>query len=80
MTECIQDYVDDKPTVACGCIKCWPESQGYPEIPIKWKNDLLIHYIESIANILYHEMPLKEQDLWLQDMIVLGLFTVGEEE
>ncbi len=29
--ECIQQYVDDEPTVACGCIDCWPESQHLGE-------------------------------------------------
>ena len=27
-TECIQKYVDDKPTISCGCVNCWPETQG----------------------------------------------------
>lgn len=26
--ECIQEYEDDKPTIACGCVGCWPESQN----------------------------------------------------
>jgi len=29
--ECIQKYVDDKPTVVCGCIDCWPKSQNLEE-------------------------------------------------
>ena len=29
--ECIQEYVEDKPTIACGCVGCWPESQNLTE-------------------------------------------------
>ena len=29
--ECIQVYEDDKPTITCGCIKCWPQTQNLEE-------------------------------------------------
>ena len=41
---------------------------------------LMRHYIQSIGDIIYHQMPLKEQDQWLNDMIEFGLYVVEEGE
>lgn len=30
-SECIQEWVDEKMTKVCGCLACWPESQGCEE-------------------------------------------------
>lgn len=29
--ECIQEYILDKPSTVCGCVKCWPETQNLGE-------------------------------------------------
>ena len=34
----------------------------------------LEHYIDNIAAIIDMQMPLKEQDLWLADMVEVGLY------
>mgnify|MGYP001324003142 FL=1 len=55
--------------------------QEFCEVLKGQKNcNLLRHYIQSIGDIIYHQMPLKEQDQWLDDMITLGLYVVEEGE
>lgn len=36
--------------------------------------ELLKDYIDNICGIIEAEMPLKEQDLWLEDMKTQGLY------
>jgi len=43
------------------------------------KEELLLDYIDNICAIIYYQMPLKEQDLWLEDMINMGLYEVPED-
>ena len=38
------------------------------------KEELLLDYIDNICGIIESEMPLKEQDLWLADMKILGIY------
>ena len=37
----------------------------------------LLHYIDNICAIIEYQMPLKEQDRWLEDMIELGYYKSG---
>lgn len=37
----------------------------------------LLHYIDSICAIIEYQMPLKEQDRWVEDMIELGYYKSG---
>jgi len=34
----------------------------------------LTYYIERIAEVIYYQMPLKEQDMWLRDIIEEGIY------
>jgi hypothetical protein len=38
------------------------------------KEELLLDYIDNICGIIEAQSPLKEQDLWLDDMKRLGLY------
>jgi hypothetical protein len=38
------------------------------------KEQLLLDYIDNICGIIEAEMPLKEQDLWLDDCIAMGFY------
>ena len=42
------------------------------------KEELLLDYIDNICGIIEAEMPLKEQDLWLEDMIAQGYYKKEE--
>ena len=45
--------------------------------------DLLKDYIDNIASIIYYQMSLKEQDLWVEDVVAMGLYKYpndGEDE
>ena len=44
------------------------------------ENELLKHYIDNIASIIYYQMPLKEQDLWVDDVVSMGWYNKPEEE
>ena len=46
------------------------------------KEELLLDYIDNICGIIEAEMPLKEQDLWLEDCIKMGFYKreVDEEK
>ena len=37
-------------------------------------------YIKEICNIIYMQLPLKEQDWWVAKMIDAGIYVVEEEE
>ena len=41
----------------------------------KAKEELLLDYIDNICGIIEAEMPLKEQDLWLQRIKDSGLWS-----
>jgi len=47
---------------------------------IKDENELLKDYIDNIASIIYYQMPLKEQDLWVDDVVALGWYKKPEDE
>ena len=38
------------------------------------KEELLLDYIDNICGIIEAEMPLKEQDQWLEDCIKMGFY------
>ena len=38
------------------------------------KEELLLDYIDNICGIIEAEMPLKEQDLWLDDCVAMGFY------
>ena len=45
--------------------------------------DLLKDYIDNIASIIYYQMSLKEQDLWVEDVVAMGWYKYpndGEDE
>ena len=51
----------------------------------KWEAeiDLLKDYIDNIASIIYYQMSLKEQDLWVEDVVAMGWYKYpndGEDE
>ena len=43
-------------------------------------NELLNDYIDNIASIIYYQMPLEEQDLWVDDVVALGWYKKPEDE
>ena len=45
----------------------------------KAKEELLLDYIDNISAIIAYECPLKDQDLWMADMIRQGLYKPDEE-
>ncbi len=45
----------------------------------KAKEELLLDYIDNISAIIAYECPLKDQDLWMADMIRQGLFKPDKE-
>ena len=50
---------------------------------MKDENELLKDYIDNIASIIYYQMPLKEQDLWIDDVVAMGWYKYpndGEDE
>ena len=50
---------------------------------MKDENELLKDYIDNIASIIYYQMPLKEQDLWVEDVVAMGWYKYpndGEDE
>ena len=42
--------------------------------------DLLKDYIDNIASIIYYQMSLKEQDLWVEDVVEMGWFKYPNDE
>ena len=49
----------------------------------KAKEELLLDYIDNIASIIYYQMSLKEQDLWVEDVVAMGWYKYpndGEDE
>ena len=44
------------------------------------ENKLLKDYIDNIACIIYYQMPLKEQDLWVDDVVAMGWYKKPEDE
>ena len=47
---------------------------------MKDENELLKDYIDNIASIIYYQMPLKEQDLWVDDVVAMGWYKKPSEE
>jgi len=43
------------------------------------ENELLKDYIDNIACIIECQMPLKEQDLWVDDVVDMGWYKRGSE-
>ena len=43
-------------------------------------NELLKDYIDNIACIIYYQMSLKEQDLWVEDVVEMGWFKYPNDE
>ena len=43
------------------------------------KKEVLLDYIDNICGIIEAEMPLKEQDLWVNDCITQGFYKRDEE-
>ena len=43
-------------------------------------NELLKDYIDKIATIIFYQMPLKEQDLWVDDVVDMGWFKKPVDE
>ena len=43
------------------------------------KEELLLDYIDNISAIIAYQCSLKEQDLWMADMIRQGLYKPDEE-
>ena len=43
------------------------------------KEEVLLDYIDNICGIIEAEMPLKEQDLWVNDCITQGFYKRDEE-
>ena len=44
------------------------------------KEKLLLDYIDNICGIIEAEMPLKEQDLWLEDCVKMGFYKREQEQ
>ena len=43
------------------------------------KEELLLDYIDNISSIIAYQCSLKDQDLWMEDMIREGYFKPDEE-
>lgn len=43
-------------------------------------NELLKDYIDNIASIIFYQMPLKEQDLWVDDVVDMGWYNKPKDE
>ena len=54
------------------------QDQAYQDL--LHENDELRAIIENIAAIIHYQLPLKAQDIWLEDTIKRGYYTVEEEE
>ena len=54
------------------------ELESYEPI-VKAKEELLLDYIDNISAIIAYQCSLKEQDLWMADMIRQGLYKPDEE-
>ena len=54
------------------------QDQAYQDLLSE--NDELRFMIGSIAALIHYQAPLKEQDMWLAEMIKRGFYTVEEEE
>jgi uncharacterized protein YeeX (DUF496 family) len=46
----------------------------------KKREELLLDYIDNICSIIEAEMPLKEQDLWLEDCVKMGFYKREQEQ
>ena len=47
---------------------------------MKDENELLKDYIDNIASIIYYQCPLKEQDLWVEDVVAMGWYKYPNDE
>ena len=42
--------------------------------------DILLDAVQSIAAIIYYQMSLKEQDIWLNDIMEKGIWLPEDDE
>ncbi len=42
--------------------------------------DILLDAVQQIAGIIYYEMPIKEQDIWLKDIMDKGIWLPEESD
>lgn len=51
-------------------------------LELEEKLEVFVEYVKEICALIYYQCPLREQDCWLEDKIVKGIFIpdVGEEE